>query len=93
MKKVPCRARQLRDGHPQPFEPSALTVKPWHASRPGDTPAVLLQRGRKQFLFDLECALQLADALADTVEDLEAAEDRVQAAFDSRPTYSTGEPL
>ncbi len=74
MKAIPCTARQLRTGHRTPFEPSALTVKYWYPSQPGDKPAVLLQRGRKQYLFDLASAYELVNEITDAAEQLEAAE-------------------
>lgn len=74
MRAIPCVARQLRTGHRTPFEPSALTVKYWYPSNPGDQPAVLLQRGRRQYLFDLPAAYELVNEITDAAERMEATE-------------------
>lgn len=65
--RVSCTARTLRQGGDRPFEPSALTIKPWR----GDTPGILLQRGRRQYRFTLEEAYDLVNAITDTAEALE----------------------
>lgn len=70
-----------------PLENRTIRVRPYYPDM------VELRQGRRQMLLTLPDALMLADTLADTVETVDAAEDRVQTAFDSRPTYSTGDPL
>lgn len=69
--RINCTARYIRPGQRTQFEQSGISVKAWHPTNPGDEPSILLQRGRRQYLFNLDAAYQLVNEITDAAEKLE----------------------
>lgn len=79
----------MKTKKPSTFEPSALTVRPWHAGHADEEDGVLLVRGRKQHRLTIEESYQLIDAIADTVEQFERAAAEVEEQWEQRPYYTS----
>lgn len=87
--RITAQERYLKTGKPSTFEPSALTVRPWHAGHADEEDGVLIVRGRKQHRLTIEESYQLIDAIADTVEQFERAEAEVEEQWEQRPYYTS----
>lgn len=87
--RIPAQERRSKNGKPCAFEPSAVTVRPWHPGRSGEEPGVLIVRGRIQHRLTIEESYQLIDAIADTVEQFEREETAMNEAYESRPYYTS----
>ena len=87
--RITAQERYLKTGKPSTFEPSALTVRPWHAGHADEEDGVLIVRGRKQHRLTVEESYQLIDAIADTVEQFDREETAINEAYESRPYYTS----
>lgn len=87
--RITAQERRSKNGKPCVFEPSAVTVRPWHPGRSGEKPGVLLVRGRIQQRLTIEESYQLIDAIADTVEQFDREETAINEAYESRPYYTS----
>lgn len=87
--RITAQERRSKNGKPCVFEPSAVTVRPWHPGRSGEEPGVLIVRGRIQQRLTIEESYQLIDAIADTVEQFEREETAMNEAYESRPYYTS----
>lgn len=87
--RITAQQRRSTKGKPCVFEPSALTVRPWHPGRAGEQPGVLIVRGRIQHRLTIEESYQLIDAIADTVEQFEQTEAEVEEQWEQRPYYTS----
>lgn len=77
------RKRLGKSGMTEPHEAN-LRIRPYF---PG---SVELKQARTQILLTPDKARAVADALCDAAEVIDA---EIRAEWDSRPTYSTGDPL
>lgn len=87
--RITAQERRSKNGKPCVFEPSAVTVRPWHPGRSGEEAGVLLVRGRKQHRLTIEESYQLIDAIADTVEQFELAGAEIEEQWQQRPYYTS----
>jgi hypothetical protein len=69
---IPCRQRTRRKTTPVPYEVAVVQVRSWHPTTTDPTAGILLQQGRRQWRFTLADAYELADAITDTAETIEA---------------------
>ena len=87
--RITAQERDLKTKKPSTFEPSARTVRPWHAGHADEEDGVLIVRGRKQHRLTIEESYQLIDAIADTVEQFERAAAEVEEQWEQRPYYTS----
>lgn len=87
--RITAQERRSKNGKPCLFEPSAVTVRPWHPGRAGEEPGVLLVRGRIQQRLTISESYQLIDAIADTVEQFDREAEEMNEAYESRPYYAS----
>ena len=86
---INAEGRYLKTGKQTVFEPTTLTVKPWHPGHVDEQPGVLISRGRRQYRLNIEAAYELIDAIADLVEQFELAEAEVEEQWQQRPYYTS----
>ena len=86
---INAEGRYLKTGKQTVFEPTTLTVKPWHPGHVDEQPGVLISRGRRQFRLTVDEAYELVDVVVDIVERFDRAEAEIEEQWEQRPYYTS----